>query len=93
MNGAVGTVISIKAHHIAVQFDNVPEAYQVEKVKSRFVVMKDLCFQEAVSTDPGICSHNTQVPGSVTGLWYDGTVRSGVQSWYGVCCIIPCKTA
>ena len=27
VNGATGTVISIKAHHIAVQFDNVPEAY------------------------------------------------------------------
>ena len=42
VNGAVGTVISIKAHHIAVRFDNVPEAYQVEKVKSRFVVMKKI---------------------------------------------------
>ena len=42
VNRAVGTVISIKAHHIAVQFDNVPEAYQVEKVKSRFVVMKKI---------------------------------------------------
>ena len=25
VNGAVGTVVSIKAHHISVQFDNVPE--------------------------------------------------------------------
>ena len=24
---------------------------------------------------------------------YDGTVRSGVQSRYGICCIILCKTA
>ena len=39
---AIGSVISIKAHHIAVQFDNIPEAYQVEKVKSRFVVMKKI---------------------------------------------------
>ena len=30
VNGAVGTVISIKAHHIEVQFDNVPQPYQVE---------------------------------------------------------------
>ena len=28
VNGAVGTVISVKAHHIAVQFDNIPEAYR-----------------------------------------------------------------
>ena len=34
---AVGTVISIKAHHIEVQLDNVPQPYQVEKVKSKFV--------------------------------------------------------
>ena len=68
VNGAVGTVISIKAHHIAVKFDNVPEAYQAEEVKSRFVVIKELRFQEALFTDPGIWSHNTQVPGSVTRL-------------------------
>ena len=36
VNGAVGTVISIKAHHIEVQFDNV---YQVYKVKSKFVIL------------------------------------------------------
>ena len=40
VNGAVGTVICIKAHHIAVQFDHVPAPYQVEKVKSKFMVMK-----------------------------------------------------
>ena len=41
MNGAVGTVISIKAHHIEVQFDNVPQPYQVEKVKIKFVIQKN----------------------------------------------------
>ena len=35
-------VVSIKAHHITVQFDNVPELYKVEKVKSRFMVMKKI---------------------------------------------------
>ena len=39
MNGAVGTVISIKARHIEVQFDNIPQPYQVEKVKSKFVIL------------------------------------------------------
>ena len=47
VNGAVGIVISIKAHHIAVQFDNVPEAHQVEKLKSRFVVMKIYVFRSS----------------------------------------------
>ena len=42
VNGAVGTVISIKAHHIEVQFDNVPEPYKVEKVKSIFVILKNV---------------------------------------------------
>ena len=44
VNGAVGTVISIKLRHIAVKFNNVREAYQVGKVKSRFVVTKKICF-------------------------------------------------
>ena len=42
VNGAVGTVVSIRAHHIAVKFDNVPEPYRVEKVKSKFMVMKKI---------------------------------------------------
>ena len=42
MNGALGTVVSIKAHHIAVLFDNVPEPYRVEKVKSKFMVLKKI---------------------------------------------------
>ena len=42
VNGAVRSMISIKAHHIAVQFGNVPEAFQVEKMKSRYVVMKKI---------------------------------------------------
>ena len=42
VNGTLGTVVSIKAHHIAVQFDNVPEPYQVEKAKSKFMVLKKI---------------------------------------------------
>ena len=42
VNGALGTVISIKAHHIGVQFDNIQKSYQVTKVKSRFMVMKKI---------------------------------------------------
>ena len=44
VNGAVGTVIAIKAHHIIVQFDGRREPYPVERVKSRFHgVEKDVC--------------------------------------------------
>ena len=42
VNGALGSVVSIKAHHVAVLFDNVPEPYRVEKVKSKFVVLKKI---------------------------------------------------
>ena len=36
VNGAVGTVIAIKAHHITVQFDGRQEPHNVERVKSRY---------------------------------------------------------
>ena len=42
VNGALGTVISIKAHHISVHFDNMSDVYDVEKVKSKFMVMKKI---------------------------------------------------
>ena len=42
VNGAVGTVIAIKAHHIIVQFDGRHEPYHVERVKSRFMIMKKM---------------------------------------------------
>ena len=42
VNGAVGTVVTGKAQHIGVQFDNIPELYQVEKVKSLFMVLKKM---------------------------------------------------
>jgi hypothetical protein len=42
VNGALGTVISIKAHHIGVKFDNIQNVYQVPKVKSRFMVMNKI---------------------------------------------------
>ena len=40
VNGAIGTVLSIAAHHVTVQFDHVSVPYNVEKVKSKFMVMK-----------------------------------------------------
>ena len=40
VNGAVGTVIAIKAHHITVQFDGRPEPHNVERVRSKFMLLK-----------------------------------------------------
>ena len=42
INGAVGTVIAIKAHHITVQFNGKQEPYPMERVKSSFMVMKNI---------------------------------------------------
>ena len=39
VNGAIGTVISIKAHHISVHFDNMSHIYDVEKVKRKLMVI------------------------------------------------------
>ena len=41
VNGALGTVVSITINHVTVRFDHVTEPYNVEKVKSRFMVMKN----------------------------------------------------
>ena len=40
VNGAIGTVLSITVNHVTVQFDHISEPYKVEKVKSRFMVIK-----------------------------------------------------
>ena len=41
VNGAIGTVCSISANRVTVQFDHISEPYDVEMVKSRFMVMKN----------------------------------------------------
>jgi hypothetical protein len=41
VNGAIGTVLSIAAQHVTVQFDNVPAPCKIDKVRSRFMVMKN----------------------------------------------------
>ena len=41
VNGAIGTVLSLRADHVTVQFDHISEPYDVKKVKSRFMVMKN----------------------------------------------------
>ena len=41
VNGAIGTVLSITPQYVTVNFDNVPAPCRIEKVKSRFMVMKN----------------------------------------------------
>ena len=41
VNGAIGTVVSIAPQYVTVQFDNMPTPCKIEKVKSRFIVMKN----------------------------------------------------
>ena len=42
VNGAIGTVLSIASNHVTVQFDDhVLTLYDVERVKSKFMVMKN----------------------------------------------------
>ena len=43
VNGAIGTVLSITVNHVTVQFEYTIEPYKVEKVKSKFTVMKNFC--------------------------------------------------
>ena len=39
VNGAIGTVVSVRPNHVTVQFDHTNTLYNVEKVKSRFTIM------------------------------------------------------
>ena len=45
MNGALGTVTAIRTHHVTVQFDGRRQPYQVERVKGRFLVLKNIYVQ------------------------------------------------
>ena len=40
VNGAIGTMVSVQPNHVTVQFDHKNKLYNVEKVKSRFIIMK-----------------------------------------------------
>ena len=41
VNGAIGNILSIRKDHITIQFDHIHEPYDVERVKSRFIVRKN----------------------------------------------------
>ena len=36
VNGAMGTMMATKAHHITVRFDGIQYPYDVERVKNKF---------------------------------------------------------
>ena len=38
INGAIGTVLSITVNHVTVQFDHICDPYNVEMVRSRFIL-------------------------------------------------------
>ena len=41
VNGAIGTVLSVVPSHVTVKFDHVSTPYDVERVKSKFMVLKN----------------------------------------------------
>ena len=41
VNGAIGTVLSISNERVKVKFDHMSDPYDVERVQSRFMVMKN----------------------------------------------------
>ena len=41
VNGAMGTVMCITSQHVTVQFDHIRQPYNIEMVKSKFMVMKN----------------------------------------------------
>ena len=40
VNGAIGTVCSVSSSYVTVQFDHIAEPYDVQQVKSKFMLMK-----------------------------------------------------
>jgi len=46
VNGAIGTVLSISVNRVTVQFDHISEPYDVEMVRSRFMVMKNYVYRK-----------------------------------------------
>ena len=93
VNGAVGTVIAIKAHHITVQFDGRPEPHNVERVRSKFMLLKKVYVHRKQFPLILAFAVTVQVPGSVVGLCHHGPVGAGVLSRNGIRGSVMCKTA
>ena len=52
VNGAIGTVLSIVPQYVTVKFDNVPAPSKIEKVKSRFIVFKNVYIKFIINSLP-----------------------------------------
>ena len=50
VNGALSMVLSISSERVAIQFDHVSEPYDVDKVQTKFMVMKTF-----MSTESSFC--------------------------------------
>ena len=42
VNGALGTVLSISSKRVTIQFDHVSKPHDVDKVQTKFMVMKNV---------------------------------------------------
>ena len=49
VNGAIGTMVSVRKNHVTVQFDHINKLFNVKKFKSRFII----------STSTGDSFHST----------------------------------
>ena len=79
VNGAIGTVIAISARCISVQFDHINDPCDIEKVKTKFMVMKNyFVYREAISPYPCLCSYNSQMPRFILGLCYHRLIKQGI---------------
>ena len=70
VNGAIGTVLTTSKERVSVQFDHSSEPYKVERVQSRFMVMKKFYVyreQFPLILAYACCDHS-QVPRFVLGL-------------------------
>ena len=59
LNCALGTVMSIRTHHITVHFDGMHEPHHIERVKSRFMVLKKI-YIRATPTALAVTVHKCQ---------------------------------
>ena len=84
VNGAIGTVLSITVNHVTVQFDHISGPFNVQMVKSRFMVIKNFCLQKTVSTNPSMCCNYSQMRRFVIRLCHRRPLSPSVQCWNGL---------
>ena len=65
VNGTLGTVLAMAATHITIKFDKINKPCEIEKVKRKFLVMKNFCVQKPIPFDSSLCCNNAQESGSL----------------------------